>query len=212
MQAPTSTDPGFPRQLMAAALAAAVVAGLAAAVQSGLGVAAESGVGAAPRYAPDGALLPPADYREWVYLSSGLDMSYSQDPAMEDHSMFDNVFVDPAAWAAFKRTGHWPDKTMFVMEGRGASTHGSINKQGKFQTEELMGLEFHVRDEARFKTTGGWGFFAGEATGPAALLPASAPCYACHQAHGAVETTFTQFYPTAKPIAVKAGSYRSAAE
>jgi hypothetical protein len=162
---------------------------------------------AGPRYTSDGSLVVPADYREWVYLSSGLDMSYSDDPSMAGHSMFDNVFVDPAAWASFKRTGHWPDKTMFVMEVRGASSKGSINKQGHYQTEELMGAEAHVRDEARFK--GGWGFFALGSDPSARLLPYSAECYACHLAHGAVDTTFTQFYPTAKPIAVKAGTYRA---
>ena len=30
-----------------------------------------------PHYAANGALLLPAGYREWVFLSSGLDMSYS---------------------------------------------------------------------------------------------------------------------------------------
>jgi Cytochrome P460 len=161
---------------------------------------------AAPRFTADGALLPPANYREWVYLSSGLDMSYSEGASMPGHSMFDNVFVDPVAWAAFKRTGHWPDKTMFVMEARGASSKGSINKQGHFQTEELMGTEVHVRDEARFK--GGWGFFVLAGGAPVRVLPSSAECYACHLAHGAVETTFTQFYPTARTIAVKAGTFR----
>jgi hypothetical protein len=159
----------------------------------------------APRYTAEGALIPSMEYREWVFLSSGLDMSYTEDPAMKGHSMFDNVFVDPASWAAFKRTGHWPDKTMFAMENRGATTKGSINKQGHFQTEDLMGVEFHVRDTSRF--TGGWGFFAGNATDAAIQLPYSASCYSCHQAHGAVDTTFAQFYPTAKPIAVKAGTY-----
>ena len=42
---------------------------------------------------------------------------------------------------------------------------------------------------------------------PAKMIPYSAGCYACHEAHGAVDTSFTQFYPTAKPIAVKAGTY-----
>jgi len=161
----------------------------------------------APRFTPDGALVAPANYREWVFLSSGLDMSYSERPSMAGHSMFDNVFVDPVAWAAFKRTGHWPDKTMFVMEARGASSKGSINKAGHYQTEALMGLEVHVRDEARFR--GGWGFFVLDDGGTATLMPESADCYSCHQAHGAVDTTFTQFYPTAKPIAVRAGSYRA---
>ena len=164
------------------------------------------GAVAAPAYTPGGDLLPPTDYREWVYLSSGLDMSYSDKPSMMDHSMFDNVFVDPASWAAFRQTGHWPDKTMMVLETRVADSHGSINKHGQYQTENLMGVEVHVRDEARFK--GGWGFFRLDGPAPAKLIPYDAECYACHQAHGAVDTTFTQFYPTAKPIAVKAGTFR----
>jgi hypothetical protein len=158
-----------------------------------------------PRYTPAGELLPPADYREWVYLSTGLDMSYSDAPAMAGHSMFDNVFVDPVAWQGFKASGHWPDKAMFVLETRGAQSHGSINKRGAYQTSEVMGVEMHVHDEARFK--GGWGFFAVSGAGPAKLIPYTAACYACHQAHGAADTTFTQFYPTAKPIAQKAGNY-----
>ncbi len=156
-------------------------------------------------FTPDGAFIPPADYRDWVFLGSGLDMSYSDRAAMAGGSVFDNVFVDPAAWRSFRKTGHWPDGAVFVLESRGASSHGSINRRGQYQTEELMGVEAHVRDEKRFK--GGWGFFALDGAAPARVLPQSAPCYACHQAHGAVDTTFTQFYPTAKPIAVKAGTY-----
>ena len=160
-----------------------------------------------PRYTADGKFIPPSDYREWVYLSSGLDMSYSEAPSTMGHSMFDNVFVDPAAWAAFKRTGHWPDKTVFILEVRGANSKGSINQKGQYQTEERMGLEAHVHDEARFK--GGWGFYALAGDAPATVLPQGAECYACHLAHGAVDTTFTQFYPTAKPIAVKAGTFHA---
>jgi hypothetical protein len=159
-----------------------------------------------PHYTADAGLVLPADYREWVFLSSGIDMSYTDAPAMSGGSVFDNVFVDPAAWAAFKTSGHWPDKTVFVMESRGAESKGSINKHGQYQTTELMGLEFHVRDESRFQ--GGWAFFASDGTGAAALVPAAAPCYACHRAHGAVDTTFTQFYPTAKSLALKAHTYR----
>jgi hypothetical protein len=158
-----------------------------------------------PSYTPAGDLVPPSNYREWVYLSSGLDMSYSDAPMAMGHSMFDNVFVEPSAWQAFRRTGHWPDKTVFVLENRLAESRGSINKHGQYQTETRMGWEAHVHDETRFK--GGWAFFALGDNGPGKLIPQSASCYTCHQAHGAVDTTFTQFYPTAKPIAVKAGTY-----
>jgi len=164
------------------------------------------GAVAAPNYTASGELVPPADYREWVFLTSGLDMNYSEGAASPNPSVFDNVFVDPASWAVFKRTGHWPDGTMFVKENRPAASHGSINKHGQFQTEESFGYEVHVRDEKRFK--GAWGFFMFAGNTPAALIPYEASCYACHQANGATDTTFTQFYPTAKPIAVKAGTFK----
>ncbi len=91
---------------------------------------AASGAVAAPVYTAGGDLGPPSDYREWVFMSAGLDMSYSESAAATAQSVFDNVFVDPAAWAGFKKTGHWPDKATFVLEIRRAESHGSINKKG----------------------------------------------------------------------------------
>ena len=153
----------------------------------------------APQYAADGRLQPPAGYREWVYLSSGLDMSYRERPGMMDHSMFDNVFVDPQAYRAFLATGTWPDPTVLVMEVRGAASKGSINQTGKFQAGDLMGMEVHVKDTRRFE--GGWAFFVFDGGQPAMPLPQAAECYACHRQHGAVDTTFVQFYPTLLGIA-----------
>lgn len=141
-------------------------------------------------------------------MSSGIDLSYTDRAAMQGQSMFDNVFVDPASWNAFKASGHWPDKTMFALENRGAATKGSINKRGQYQTQDVMGVEFHVRDAARFK--GGWGFFAVDDQGAGKFISYTASCYACHLAHGAVDTTFTQFYPTAKVIAAAHGTYHEA--
>ena len=153
---------------------------------------------AAPSRAGDAPMLDfPENYRDWVYLSTGFDMSYNPALAGMGHHMFDNVFVDPVAYQAFRATGHWPDKTMFVLEVRGAATRSSLNKAGSFQDTALMGLEVHARDDAR----GGWGFFAFDGKAPAARLADSAACYSCHQAHGAVDTSFVQFYPTLLPIA-----------
>jgi hypothetical protein len=149
-------------------------------------------------------LAATAAYREWVFLSSGVDMSYSDGAAMADAQEFDNVFAPPAAYAAFKRTGVWPDQTMLVLENRMAKSKGSINRQGLFQTGEVMGLEAHVKDTARFK--GGWAFFAMQGDAPAKQIPYTAECYSCHQAHGAADTTFVQFYPTLLPVATRLGT------
>jgi len=151
-----------------------------------------------PQYTSDGQLRLPADYREWVYLSSGFNMSYNPAMAM-DHDMFDNVFVNPEAWRAFKASGKWPDKTLFVLELRLAQSKGSINQKGTFQ-DSVMGLEVHVKDQARFQ--GNWAFFQFPVGGATAkMTPTTEDCYSCHRDHGAVDTTFVQFYPTALPIA-----------
>lgn len=157
----------------------------------------------ASRYTGDGKLVQPAGYRSWIFLTASLDMNDGTAPPASGHRL-DNVFVEPVAWLGFQATGHWPDGTVFVKEDRLAKTAGSIDKNGFFQTDEVTAIQYHVHDEKRFP--GGWGFFAAQGDGPAELIPQSADCYACHQAHGAAETTFTQFYPTAKPIAAKSGT------
>ncbi len=159
----------------------------------------------APHYTADGKFIPPTNYREWVFLSSGIDMSYSDAAASSGMHVFDNVFAPRAAYDAFKRTGVWPDKTVLIVENRGGATKGSINKAGQFQTGDVMGAEAHVKDTARFK--GGWGFFAGLTSGkPAALIPYTVDCYSCHEQHAAADTTFVQFYPTLLPVATKLGT------
>jgi hypothetical protein len=125
-------------------------------------------------------------------------MSYSPKGA-PGHHMFDSVFVEPSAYRAFKDTGTWPDKTMFVLETRGAQTKGSINQRGFFQDGDVMGIEAHVKDNARFD--GGWAFFAFDDAQPATEIRHSVECYACHRDHAAVDTTFVQFYPTLLQIA-----------
>jgi hypothetical protein len=153
-----------------------------------------------PTYTTDGRLEFPAKYREWIYLSSGVDMSYSPNAMNMGHSMFDNVFVNPDSYRAFVETGKWPDKTMLVLEVRVAGSNASINKSGHFQTSELMGREVHVKDTARFPD-GGWAFFGFDETTPSKQVPKEAACYSCHQQHAAVDTTFVQFYPTLIDIA-----------
>ena len=162
----------------------------------------------APRYDASGKLLPVGDYRDWAFLSSGIDMSYSDAPAPAGSHSFDNVFAPAAAVAAFKRTGVWPDKTVLVVEIRTGQTKGSINKQGQYQTDRVLAVEAHVKDQARFK--GGWGFFALNGEKPVALIPYTADCYSCHLQHAAADTTFVQFYPTLLPIATKLGTLSKA--
>ena len=159
-----------------------------------------------PVYTEDGRLTLPEDYREWIYLSSGFDMSYS--PMSMGHHMFDNVFVEPGAYKAFLATGTWPDKTMLVLEVRGAKDKGSINKNGNYQDSEVMGREVHLKDSAHFPE--GWAFFGFNTDKSAKMIPRTADCYSCHAQHAAVDNTFVQFYPTLLPIATAKGTLSAA--
>jgi hypothetical protein len=179
--------------LAKAALLAAALLPLTAFIQ-------EDATSATPQYTSDAQLKMPENYRDWIYLTSGFDMSYSKAAmiGMQDDHTFDNVFVNGAAYKAFVKTGTWPDKTMLVLEVRGAEGRGSINQKGNYQGT-VMGLEVHVKDEARFP--GKWAFFGFDDGKTAKMIPTTADCYSCHAEHAAVDTTFVQFYPSLLPIA-----------
>ena len=156
-----------------------------------------------PQFAPDGQLLLPKDYREWVFVTSGLGMTYgSPEAAATQEPKFDNVFVSRAAYQSFLETGKWPDKTMFVLEVRSAQSKASINKGGHFQSEI-------VAIEAEVKNGGKWAFYGfGKGTATGKQIPASASCYSCHGQHGAVDNTFVQFYPTLLSVAREKGTLK----
>jgi hypothetical protein len=167
------------------------------------------GTPADPRFGADNELMRPENYREWVYLSSGLGMSYNEPATATGNSnpVFDNVFVTPAAYRSFLQTGTWPDKTMFVLELRRSATEGSINKQGRFQGE-VVTIEVEVKDASRFP--GGWAFYNfGRSAASAKPLPTTANCYSCHAQNGAVDNTFVQFYPTLAEIARQKGTFKT---
>jgi len=158
----------------------------------------------APQYTADNRIVIPPSYREWIFLTSSLDLNYDKavPGAAGMPSLLDNVFVSPSSYAQFAQTGHWPEGTVLVKENRIAASAGTISKSGKYQTT-VASMELHVKD-ARFAT--GWAFFFSDGKKPGQYVPASEDCYSCHSEHGAVDTTFVQFYPTMLQIATAKGT------
>ncbi|MGC4064042.1 MAG: cytochrome P460 family protein [Polyangiaceae bacterium] len=153
------------------------------------------------------ALVRPKDYREWMYVSTGAGMSYAT-TLTGTESMFDNVFVQRTAYEHFKREGLWPDKTVFVLELRASSDHGSILQHGQYQTDAVL-IEASVKDSSRFKDT--WAYFSFYPDEKGAIPKKveknpKAMCFSCHEQNAWVDNTFAQFYPTILPIAEDHGT------
>ena len=191
----------------------AVVLWVAAAF--GVPAAAQRPAGAVdgPSFTASGELARPTDYREWVFVSSGLGMTYGPAQAAANRQpMFDNVFVPRAAYRAFLDTGTWPDKTMFVLEIRRALENVSINNGGRTQGDVVV-IEASVKDVQRFKATGGWAYFdfggGDQPRQSASPLAATASCYNCHSTNTAVDNTFVQFYPELLSAAKKHGTLKA---
>lgn len=161
---------------------------------------------AGPQFNKSGELARPSDYREWIYLTTGLGMSYASGNTAENPT-FDNVFVLPSAWREFKATGHWPERTIFVIEGRQSMSKGSINKAGHYQGEPLPFLEAAVKDTKLF--TSGWAYFSfGKDVAAVKPFGQDSRCNDCHGRNAAVENTFVQFYPTLLDVARAKGTLR----
>jgi Cytochrome P460 len=161
-------------------------------------VAASEGATNRPVYTPDGKLALPANYRDWIFLTSGFGMNYSNGAG--NNPMFTNVYVTPEAYRGFTQTGKWPDKSMFIVEIYSPASHGSINKAGHYQ-DSFHRLDVEVKDSSRPNEWSYYGFNPGQSVGEAE----GAGCNKCHGEHAAVEHTFVQFYPTLLDFAVEKG-------
>lgn len=165
------------------------------------------GLSADPQFTPDGKLIRPEGYRRWVYVSSGLGMSYNANAGGNGALAFTNVFVTPKAYDYFLANGKWPDKTMFVLEIYSSTSHGSINKSGSYQ-QTLQGLDVELKDETRFADK--WAYFGFDAQEKAAsaTTPSKNDCWKCHDTNAAVEHSFVQFYPELLKVAREKGTIK----
>src|SRR3954462_10719465 len=109
-------------------------------------VGAQQSAGDGPRYTASGELTRPADYREWVYLSTGLNMTYGANaPNPTRNHPFNNVFVNRESYRRFLDSGRWPDKTIFILEIRRSEEHVRPNAFGYTQAA-MSALEAAVKD------------------------------------------------------------------
>ena len=61
-------------------------------------------------------LLRPDGYREWVFVGSSLGLRYEGGKKQPGQLEFKNVYIDPAAYRAYRATGVFPQGTVLVLE------------------------------------------------------------------------------------------------
>ncbi len=149
-------------------------------------------------FAGNNVLLLPNDYRQWVFVGSSLGLGYGENPS----EMYHNVYINPAAYREYVRSGKFPDGTVMVLEMLSAETKQEPGLHGSYQ-KDIMAVEASVKDSARFE--GGWGFYdftdaSGKLKPQTDALPSTAGCISCHREKAATDHVFTQFYPVLREL------------
>ena len=151
-----------------------------------------------PTFNDKGELVrPDVRYREWVYIGTPLTPN-SLNPPEAPFPEFHNVYIHPADFAHWKKTGTFPDGTVMVKELVSVGSEQAVSGKGFFMGE-YVGLEATIKDSVRFKDEPGfWAYFTFGHSYPLAdssvAFPAAA-CNACHEASAADDFVFTQYYP-----------------
>lgn len=146
-----------------------------------------------------GELMRPTGYREWIFVGAPLtphDMNDGKAAFPEFH----NVYIDPASWAEWKKTGEFRDGTIIAKELVSVGSKKTFSGNGYFMGEYL-GLEAMVKSKKHFpNTSGNWGFsrftnedYKGLKT-VASVLPEAA-CSSCHTPNAQQDHVFIQHYP-----------------
>lgn len=173
----------------------------------------------APKYSEDGKLMVPENYRGWVFIGASIGLNYTEEAKKEtgaagteaesapepaagteaphyNPGMFHHTYMQPEAYAQYRKTGEFPEKTMMILEI--FESVGKVRPDTKgFSQGRRVALEVSVKDRERVEE--GWAYynFALKDNRPAAAarpLP-KGMCYKCHETHANEDRVFTQFYP-----------------
>jgi hypothetical protein len=156
-----------------------------------------------PEYTGSGELVLPKDFHEWVYVGSPLTPN-ALNGGQANFPEFHNVYIEPGSYEIYKKTGEFPEGTVFFKELQltlpGENPDGSRTEasgRGYFPGH-WNGADATVKDSKRFASTGGWGYFNfnhHEPKAPTAKVKSRDECAYCHIANAKKDEVWTQFYP-----------------
>ena len=148
-----------------------------------------------PKYASDGALQLPADYRQWVFIGSSLGLSYSEGgPASMGMEMFHETLMEPDAYRHFVDTGTFREGTMLALLLHGTGEKVLPARRGRFATD-VHGVEMAVKDSSRRPEKWAYYNFGGmNGLRTTAQAMPKESCFDCHAQHAKRDNVFLQFY------------------
>jgi hypothetical protein len=156
-----------------------------------------------PEYAADGSLKLPKGWRTWVFIGAPLTPN-ALNNGQASFPEFHNVYIEPGSYAIYKKTGEFPEGTIFFKELQlalpGEYPDGSRTEpsgRGYFPAA-YNGADVTVKDSKKYAATGGWGYYNFNHHEPkaATAMPRSKDeCASCHIASAKKDDVWTQFYP-----------------
>lgn len=164
-----------------------------------------------PEYAADGSLLLPKDFHSWVFLGSPLTPN-ALNGGKASFPEFHNVYIEPGSYAIYKRTGEFPEGTIFLKELQLAlpaqNPDGSRTEpsgRGYFPGP-YNGADVTVKNSQKYAETGGWGYYNFNHHEPKAASAKPRPrdeCASCHMASAKKDDVWTQFYPLLDDVSLE---------
>lgn len=157
-----------------------------------------------PEYTQAGELILPKNFESWIYLGSPLTPD-ALNNGKANFPEFHNVYIEPGAYAIFRKTNEFPEGTILFKELQ-RTVQPAENPDGSrtepsgrgFFPGALNGADVTVKDTKRFASTDGWGYFNfnhSEPKAPTAKLKPKDECAFCHIAGAKKDSVWTQFYP-----------------
>ena len=149
---------------IAIATVAALLIGVALSVNFGRDALAESVPAWGPKWPTTGELVLPKNFHTWVFLGSPLTPN-ALNNGNAAFPEYHNVYVQPEAYQAYRKTGQFPDGTILLKEHQltvpGSNKDGSsVESSGRgYFPGNVNGIDISVKDSKRFKDTNGWGYF-----------------------------------------------------
>ncbi len=129
----------------------------------------------------------PSEYRKWVHVKSTL--VGPQNARFATNGGIHHFYANEQALVGYK-SGKFPDGSVLIDDLLEIKENDGISSEGARRRVAVM-----VKDGARFRDSGGWGFevFKGDEFAPALKAEEKAACFACHGKQKDHDSVFSRF-------------------